>query len=573
MSSDDRTTLGLDASTQSLSAVLLKIGTGEVLWQRSLAYRDDPRLLGFGFEHDTLVIPPREPGEAEQPPRLFVAALDAILADLASSGHDLARVAAINTSGQQHGHVYLDSDAATSFSGLRDAGSGGDALIARLGGVFAYGGAPIWKTANTVAEAEHIRAHAGGKAATIERTGSDMPLRFSAAAHRKIARRYPEAYAATRHILQISSLLPAILAGDCAIPVDFGNACGTGLMNYRARAWDDAMLNAVAHDLQGGPRALADKLPPIAHPLAVVGRIAVYFREKYGFSPDCAIVAGSGDNPQSKALASGDLLSLGTSFVYMISTPDGRVDADGAANAMYDALGRPFNIACRTNGALTWDRLRVLHGLGVKDHAVCEAALSALPPGSRLRFWHPDAESFPIIDANPDVVRLDDGPADFAGDHAGIVDSALGLVYRYGTKIAGGDARNDPIAVCGGPSASPGVMRRVAAIWNRPAILAGQAGAALGAAVSAAVALIPETCGVERDAAAASLRAAIYVDSTVIDPEPEWVRCYHAPGGFLDRLEAAFTRLRGSAAAKPASASENWNLERVLAGLEHQKSH
>ncbi|MDR0440001.1 MAG: hypothetical protein LBI59_03335, partial [Candidatus Accumulibacter sp.] len=107
----DRTTLGLDASTQSLSAVLLKIGTGEVLWQRSLAYRDDPRLLGFGFEHDSLVMPPREPGEAEQPPRLFIAALDAILADLAGSGHDPAHVAAINTSGQQHGHVYLNSDA------------------------------------------------------------------------------------------------------------------------------------------------------------------------------------------------------------------------------------------------------------------------------------------------------------------------------------------------------------------------------------------------------------------------------------------------------------------------------
>jgi xylulokinase len=535
----DRTTLGLDASTQSLSAVLLDVESGKIAWNRSLAYRDDPRLSGYGFEHDTLIIPPREAGEAEQPPRLFVAALDAILADLAKSGHDLARIAAINTSGQQHGHVYLNSGAEASFLSLRDAGSAGGALTVRFSGVFAYGGAPIWKTANTVAEAEHIRARAGGKAAVIERTGSDMPLRFSAAAHRKIALRYPEAYAATRRILQLSSLLPAILAGDSTIPVDFGNACGTGLMNYRARAWDEVMLDAAAHDLAGGPRALADKLPPIAHPLTVVGRIVRYFQEKYGFASDCAIVAGSGDNLQSKALASGDLLSLGTSFVYMISTPDGRVDADGAANAMYDALGRPFNLGCRTNGALTLDRLRETYGLGAKDYAACEAALAATRPGDRLRFWHPDSESFPVISANPAMIRLDSGPADFAGDHAGIVDSSLGLVYRYGRKIGG--AGNEAISVCGGLSASPEVMRRVAAIWNRPAILAGQAGAALGAAVSAAVALIPGT----HDATAASLRAAICADKAVIDPDPELVRLYHAPGGFLDRLDAAFVQLRG----------------------------
>ena len=65
MSTSPRTVLGIDASTQSLSAVLLNSNTGETLWSRSLAYRDDPRLLGFGFEHDTMVMPAREPGEAE----------------------------------------------------------------------------------------------------------------------------------------------------------------------------------------------------------------------------------------------------------------------------------------------------------------------------------------------------------------------------------------------------------------------------------------------------------------------------------------------------------------------------
>ena len=122
-----------------------------------------------------------------------------------------------------------------------------------------------------------------------------------------------------------------------------------------------------------------------------------------------------------------------------------------------------------------------------------------------MRFWHPDTESFPVVHSNPEPVRLDQGQADFASDFAAVVDSSLGLVYRYGMKIAGAGAASaqEAMSICGGPSTSPGIMARIAAIWNRPAIQAGQAGAALGAAVAAAVALVPED---QRDTRAEQLR-------------------------------------------------------------------
>ncbi len=543
MPSTSQTVLGIDASTQSLSAVLLHSPSGEIVWSGSLAYRDDPRLLGLGFEHDTMIIPPRETGEAEQPPRLFIAALDALFGDLKAAGIDTAVIAAINTSGQQHGHVYLNARAEADFARLREPVNAGESLLSKLANGFAYGGAPIWKTANTAAEAAHIRAAVGGQAAIIERTGSDIPLRFSAAVHRKLAVRYPSAYAATRHIVQISSFIPAILVGDCTIPVDFGNACGTGLMNYRARAWDDVVMKAVAGDLPGGAAALAAKLPPIVHPLTVCGTVAEYFQQKYGLAATCRVVAGSGDNPQSKVLASGDLLSLGTSFVYMIVSPDGGIDASGTVNAMYDGLGRPFNFACRTNGALAWDQLRLRHGLGAKDYATCDSALVKTAAGSLIRFWHPDSESFPVVAADPEPVRLDRAAVDFASDFSAVVDSSLGLLYRYGRKIAGAraDSPQHPMSVCGGPSASPAIMSRIAAIWNRPAIQAGQAGAALGAALAAAVALAPEA---EREALAESLRRAIFTGKRIVQPDPAMVQAYHAPGGYLDQLEIAFEKLR-----------------------------
>ena len=548
------TVLGLDASTQSLSAVLFEPASGKSLWQHALSYRDDARLAGLGFEHDSLLIPPREIGEAEQPPRLFVAALDALFDDLKRSGFDLANIAAINTSGQQHGHVYLSAAAQAAFAELRQPQAAKKNLLSLLARSFAYGGAPIWKTANTEREAAHMRAKLGGKAAMIAHTGSDMPLRFAAAAQRKVALRYPEAYQATLRVMQISSLIPAILSGDCLIPLDFGNACGTGLMNYQQRAWDEQVIAAMADDLPGGAAALAQKLPPLAHPLHACGTLSAYFQEKYSLSAHCKIIVGSGDNPQSKVLASGDLLSLGTSFVYMLSSPHGNVDVSGALNAMYDGLGRPFNFGCRTNGAMTWDRLRQHYQLAQKDYAACESALQKIAAGSLLRFWHIDHESFPICAANPEIQRFDGGSIDFAHDYSAIVDSALGLVYRFGQKIsdnltgdnqASGSAAQgelgtqNSISVCGGPSTSPALMARIASIWNCPAIAAGQAGAALGAALAAAVALKPEK---EQQAYAETCRQKIFHDKIVTLPDPQMVEAYHAAGAYLDQLEERFTQ-------------------------------
>ena len=88
-------------------------------------------------------------------------------------------------------------------------------------------------------------------------------------------------------------------------------------------------------------------------------------------------------------------------------------------------------------------------------------------------------------------------------------------------------------------------MRRVAALWHRPAVRAGQAGAALGAAVAAAVALVGDG---ERDALAERLRQAIFAGKAVVAPDPEMVRAYHAAGGYLDQLETAFKRLSAASA-------------------------
>ena len=134
----------------------------------------------------------------------------------------------------------------------------------------------------------------------IQMSGSDSPARFTGAVIRKIASQYPEDYQKTEHIHLLSSLIPAVLSGNSRVPLDFGNACGMSMMDYLSKDWSIKLVKAVADGLPGGESTLRNKLLPIVPPYTIVGRIATYFIEKYGFSPDCRIIAGSGDNPSRK---------------------------------------------------------------------------------------------------------------------------------------------------------------------------------------------------------------------------------------------------------------------------------
>ena len=190
-----RLALGLDSSTQSLSAVVIDIDTAEKCFEHSLDYRADTRLNQFGIGED-YILPPREEGEAEQPPLMYLASLDALFTDMREAGVALENIVAINTSGQQHGHVYLNRNAANTFSNLQKPESNASELKTLLADVFSYPTAPIWMTANTVAQTDAVRNGVGGKTEMINLSGSDAPLRFTGTVVRRVAEQSPEHYAA-----------------------------------------------------------------------------------------------------------------------------------------------------------------------------------------------------------------------------------------------------------------------------------------------------------------------------------------------------------------------------------------
>ena len=93
--------LGLDSSTQSLSAIVLEVeGDGRrVAFESTIAF--DEAFPQYGTRHG--VLPGNDPTTAASPPLLWVDALELMMARLQQSGLDLKRLAAISGSAQQHG--------------------------------------------------------------------------------------------------------------------------------------------------------------------------------------------------------------------------------------------------------------------------------------------------------------------------------------------------------------------------------------------------------------------------------------------------------------------------------------
>lgn len=532
---ENRYSLGLDLSTQSVTASLIDYYERSQVLDFSIDYLSDEISGEFGIGPDYL-LPPSEVGEALQPADLFPASLDAafrrLMRELGALGIAMDRIACVNFSAQQHGHVFLDRDATRVFSALNGPGDWSRGLTEILGKAFSVPFARIWRTSNTAAEADLFRQRLGGAEKTVALTGSNAPLRFSAFGIMKTAHESPETYSRTGVIHQLNSLVAAILTGNPDVPLDFGNACGVSLMDYSRREWSSELLDAAGRDLPGGPDGLAARLPRLSSALAPAGTAAMYFVDKYGLDPSCLVGVGSGDNPQSKVPSDGILLSLGTSIVLMAPS-DGMVDPSGGANAMYDGLDRPFLFGCRTNGTLRWDELREMHGLSRTDYEASDAALKAYGEGDydKILLWQAEEESFPVSRAFG-MKRIGYEKPDFAEDCGSLINATLGLVYLHSKVLL--KPGIDRLYVTGGASASQEIFYRISDIWNFPVFRISGSGAALGAAVSGAVGFL----GNEVDPTEFASAFTEILDS--VEPNPQAVRKFHRKGGFLERLREAF---------------------------------
>jgi xylulokinase len=209
----------------------------------------------------------------------------------------------------------------------------------------------------------------------------------------------------------------------------------------------------------------------------------------------------------------------------------------GASNSMYDGIGRPFIFSCRTNGALVWDQLRAEQGLKKEDYQPAEKALKETPVGKYMAFWQPRLESFPVS-GSYDIIRTTHTVPELGPDYSGLIESTLGTVYLYSRTFA--KESTDPLYVTGGVNKSPEILRRVAAIWNKPVIRIEDAGAALGAAAAGAYALLKTT---SKEVKIEEFNKKLLKKDETIQPLPADVNAYHASGGYLEKLAVTAAKI------------------------------
>lgn len=470
--------LGLDSSTQSLTATVIDLDAGSVVTEFSLNFgRDFPE-----FNSPNGFLPDQNPLVCHSDPLLWCAALDRLCAQLPAHGIRPAEIAGISGSGQQHGSVYLD--AAFARHGLQADPAAG--LAAAVKPHLTRRLAPIWMDSSTTAECLEITAAAGGTDEVRRRSGSAAIERFTGPQIRKFFKTEPDAYARTGVIHLVSSFLCSLLTGRSA-PVDPGDGAGMNLLNLARGAWDETLLAATAPDL-------AAKLPaPITGP-AKAGEVSAYFVGKYGFRPGTPVIVWSGDNPSSlvgvgAAVPGTAVVSLGTSHTFFAAMPKPVVDPAGYGHVFGNPAGGFMSLICFKNGALALDAARTGFGLG---WAQVEELLRGTPPGNNgnllLPYFVP--EITPLV-LHPGVIR-EGAPGFMAGTDAAAVlrGVAEAQALRLRLHSAWMGVASTALRVTGGAAANRAFCQILADVFDaRVERLAAGNSAALGAALRAAQAV------------------------------------------------------------------------------------
>jgi xylulokinase len=471
MAPDGALYLGLDCSTQSLSAVVLEASRGRhrVVYELSLPF--DRSLPHYGTTHG--VLPSRDPSVAQSSPVMWAEALDVLFTHLTAQRLDLDRLTAISGSAQQHGSVYLNDTAARGLEAMHP----GRAVPPQIVPLLSRPIAPIWMDSSTHNECREIEAAVGGAAALAQHTGSRAFERFTGPQIRKFATQEPAAYAATDRIHLVSSFLASVLIGRHA-PADPGDGSGMNLMDLAARAWWTPAVDATAPDL-------STKLPDIAPSSAIAGRLSPYWRRRFQLS-NAKVVVWSGDNPCSLIglglVREGQVgVSLGTSDTIFGPMRTPRVDPGGTGHVFGAPTGEFMGITVFSNGSLARERVHDQFGLTWEQFS---HALETTPPGNggtlMLPWFVP--EITPVV-LTPGVRRRGLDEHDGAANVRAVVEGqmlALALHSQWmGVKV-------DVIHATGGAAVNRQILQVMADVFGAEVrrIEVGNS-AALGAALRA----------------------------------------------------------------------------------------
>ncbi len=430
----------------------IDIGTSEV---KALLLDADQQVVGSAGSALTVSRP--HTGHSEQDPADWWTATQSALAQLrAAHPREYAATEAIGLSGQMHGAVLIDAQ---------------DRVLRP---------AILWNDTRSAAECTEMMA----ELPSLSELGGSLAMPgFTAPKLRWLARHEPGVFAQMAKVLLPKDHIRLMLTGEHV--GDMSDASGTLWLDVKRRDWSDELLA-----LTGMIRA---QMPRLVEGSEASGTLRPEVAQSLGLRATVVVAGGAGDNAASAvgmgAVEAGQgFLSLGTSGVLFVVTPDYQPNAASATHAFCHAVpGRwhQMSVMLSAASALQWvaDLLGAADAGEVATRAASlkleerEAAPLFLPYLSGERTPHNDAKvrgSFHGLDFDTSAARL--GYAVMEGVSFGLCDG-LAALNAAGSSVS-------RLSLVGGGARSAFWAQMLASTLNVEIVTHG--GSAVGGALGAA---------------------------------------------------------------------------------------
>lgn len=438
--------IGIDTGTQGTKALVFDLEKAVVVAQSSQSYG---------------MVEGLPEGHREQDPALWIKAVDATVRDCVKQlGSEVARVAAIGVSGQQHGLVVLD-----------DANR-----IIRP--------AKLWCDTSTTEQCDEISRAFGGSPGLIELAGNPMQPGYTASKILWLKQNEPQNFGRIETVLLPHDFINYWLTG--VKRMEPGDASGTGLFDVRNRCWSKEMIDFI-------DPVLHRVLPEIGSSRDVLGPIRPELAKAWGLGTHVLVSAGGGDNMMG-SIGTGNVnpgqvtVSLGTSgTVYGVSDKP-LIDPQGEVAAFCDSTDQWLPLVCSMNATVVTELVRKHYGW---DHEQMEKEVASAPMGAEGMMMLPylQGERTPSLPEGCGVLHgmnlTNFTPANVMCAAMEGVSLSLGYGMLRMTELG---FEPTSVRLTGGGAKSATWRQILADVFGLPVVaLKTDEGAALGAALQAAV--------------------------------------------------------------------------------------
>ncbi|MFC1569229.1 xylulokinase [bacterium] len=448
---------GLDVSTQGCKLLVIDLSTQSVVFVEAVNYDTD--LPAYNTKNG--VMQNQAEGVSESDPQMWIDALHVLFEKLKASSIAIDQIKCISVSGQQHGLVSIDAE--------------GNLTRQR---------SKLWNDFATTEECDVLTEKVGGLDAMVSEVGNSQRTGYTAAKIFHMARHEPEAFQKTATLFLVHNYINWYLTGgkDGGIRVmEPGDTSGMALWNPKNGEWSEKVMAAISPDLK-------DKIPPLAPSDKSIGSISSSLVNEFGFSADCKIDAGCGDNMYG-AVGTGNVvpgivtISLGTSGTAYTYMEEPYVDPTGEIAAFCDSTGHYLPLLCVSNLANGYNEIIKIYGI---SHNEYDELMEQTTPGNEGRIllpWYMGERTPDVPQATP--VYFGFGLSDFTKPILcrAVLEGHILNLYDGFRRMP---VTPKEIRVTGGLSKSGPWCQTIADIFESEVVPVEGEGAALGAAVHAA---------------------------------------------------------------------------------------